>query len=116
MKPALKKTLMAVACRSQYRQPRMRSPWTVRVRFLTVVRNRCTENIANDNKQLPYLAQAWIVMRNRKNHHRTIVVTPPVQRLSRGRKRWSVWPAPRISANCHIRESLFYFNLREIPP
>lgn len=30
-----------------------------------------TLNVANDNKQLPYLAQAWIENEKQENHHRT---------------------------------------------
>lgn len=40
MKPALKKTLMAVACLSAAPATRLLSPWTVHVRFLMAMRNR----------------------------------------------------------------------------
>lgn len=39
-KTALKKTLMAVACLSAVPAAQAAISWTVRVRFLTVVRNR----------------------------------------------------------------------------
>ncbi|EGF7347964.1 fimbria/pilus periplasmic chaperone [Escherichia coli] len=75
-------------------------------------------NISNDNKQLPYLAQAWI--ENEKQEKITtgpIVVTPPVQRLEPGAKSMvRLAGTPELSQLPQDRESLFYFNLREIPP
>lgn len=74
-------------------------------------------NISNENKDLPYLAQAWIENAQHKKVSTPLVVTPPVQRLEAGGK-----SAVRISASPEAlalpqdRESLFYFNLREIPP
>lgn len=77
-----------------------------------------TLNIVNDNKQLPYLAQAWI--ENEKQEKITtgpIIVTPPVQRLEPGAKSMvRLAGAPELSQLPQDRESLFYFNLREIPP
>lgn len=77
-----------------------------------------TLSISNDNKQLPYLAQAWL--ENDKKEKITtgpLVVTPPVQRMEPGTKSLvRVASTPAISALPQDRESLFYFNLREIPP
>lgn len=77
-----------------------------------------TLNISNDNNQLPYLAQAWIEDENQKKITTgPIVVTPPVQRLEPGEK-----SMVRLSSMSDVnnlpkdRESIFYFNLREIPP
>ncbi len=50
-----------------------------------------TLNIANDNKQLPYLARAWV--ENEKKKKITtgpIIATPPVQRLEPGSRVWFV--------------------------
>lgn len=75
-------------------------------------------NISNDNKQLPYLAQAWL--ENDKNEKITsgpLVITPPIQRMEPGSKSMvRVSSTPEISKLPQDRESLFYFNLREIPP
>lgn len=77
-----------------------------------------TLNIANDNKQLPYLAQAWMEDTHQKKISTgPIVVTPPVQRLEPGAKSLlRLATTPDASKLPQDRESLFYFNLREIPP
>ncbi len=118
IKPALKKTLMAVAClgalpsaQAAISLDRTRAIFNGGERSMTL-------NIANDNKQLPYLAQAWV--ENEKQEKITtgpIVVTPPVQRLEPGAKSMvRLSGTPDISRLPQDRESLFYFNLREIPP
>ena len=118
MKPALKKTLMAVACLSAV--PTVQSAISLdRTRAIfNGGEKSMTLNVANDNKQLPYLAQAWI--ENDKQEKITagpIVVTPPVQRLEPGAKSMvRLTTSPDISKLPQDRESLFYFNLREIPP
>lgn len=75
-------------------------------------------NISNDNKQLPYLAQAWLEDADQnKLEQGPLVVTPPVQRLEPGGKsvlRITATPGAKLLAQ--NKESLFYFNLREIPP
>ncbi|CNI65841.1 fimbrial biogenesis chaperone [Yersinia pekkanenii] len=74
-------------------------------------------NISNENKTLPYLAQSWIENEQQQKVTTPLVATPPVQRVEAGKK-----SAVRISATPDAlklpqdRESLFYFNLREIPP
>jgi len=118
VKPALKKALMAVACLSSV---------PVAQAAISLDRTRVifnggetsmTLNISNDNKQLPYLAQAWVENdRQEKITAGPIIATPPLQRLEPGEKsmvRLSV--TPDISKLPQDRESLFYFNLREIPP
>ncbi|MBV8043998.1 molecular chaperone [Pluralibacter sp.] len=77
-----------------------------------------TLNIANDNKQLPYLAQAWIEnAQQEKITAGPLVATPPVQRLEPGAKSMvRLMSTQDISSLPQDRESLFYFNLREIPP
>jgi chaperone protein PapD len=75
-------------------------------------------NISNDNKQLPYLAQTWLEDADQKKLEQgPLVVTPPVQRLEPGGKsvlRVTATSGAKLLAQ--DRESLFYFNLREIPP
>ncbi|EHB7665900.1 molecular chaperone [Escherichia coli] len=75
-------------------------------------------NIVNENNQLPYLAQSWL--ENDKHDKITVgplVVTPPVQRMDAGMKsQLRVMATPDINKLPQDRESLFYFNLREIPP
>lgn len=118
MKPSMKKALMVITCLTAV---------PVAQAAISLDRTRVifnggeksiTLNIANDNKQLPYLAQAWID--NDKQIKITagpIVATPPVQRLEPGAKSMvRLTTTPDISKLPQDRESLFYFNLREIPP
>ncbi|AKH88326.1 fimbria/pilus periplasmic chaperone [Edwardsiella tarda] len=80
--------------------------------------NSMSLNIANDNKQLPYLAQAWLEDEHgKKITIGPLIVTPPVQRVEPGAKSIvRVSATPAINELPQDRESLFYFNLREIPP
>ncbi|HHX0267580.1 TPA: fimbrial biogenesis chaperone [Escherichia coli] len=120
IKPAIKKALMAVACLSAI------STTTVDA-AISLDRTRAifnggeksmTLNISNDNKQLPYLAQSWL--ENDKQEKITtgpLVITPPVQRMEPGAKSLvRISSTPEIEKFPQDRESLFYFNLREIPP
>ncbi len=77
-----------------------------------------TLNISNDNEQLPYLAQAWIEGADHvKQNNGPLVVTPPVQRLEPSSKSMVKITATSLAKNLpQDKESLFYFNLREIPP
>ncbi|ALX95761.1 fimbria/pilus periplasmic chaperone [Serratia sp. JSRIV001] len=74
-------------------------------------------NISNQNKQLPYLAQSWIEDAQGNKITSPLVVLPPVQRVEAGEKsqiKVQVLPAANLLAR--DRETLYYFNLREIPP
>jgi len=74
-------------------------------------------NISNENKNLPYLAQGWIEDAQGNKVSSPMTVLPPVQRLEAGAKsQVKVQTSPAMSALPQDRESLFYFNLREIPP
>ena len=74
-------------------------------------------NISNNNKQLPYLAQGWIENADGQKIQSPLVVLPPVQRLEPGKSsQVKIEALPAISSLPQDRESLFYFNLREIPP
>lgn len=75
-------------------------------------------NITNENQQLPYLAQVWLEdSEHKKITTGPLVVTPPVQRMEAGGKsQVRIMTVPAISNLPKDRESLFYFNLREIPP
>ncbi|ENS0954010.1 fimbria/pilus periplasmic chaperone [Escherichia coli] len=118
MKSALKKTLMAVAYLSAVPAAQGAISLDRTRAIFNGGEKSMTLNITNDNKQLPYLAQAWI--ENEKKEKITtgpIIVTPPVQRLEPGSKSMiRLTSAPDISSLPQDRESLFYFNLREIPP
>ncbi|WP_423244831.1 fimbria/pilus periplasmic chaperone [Erwinia persicina] len=74
-------------------------------------------NVSNENKQLPYLAQGWIEDASGKKISSPLTVLPPVQRIEPGAKsQVKVQGLPAVNALPQDRESLFYFNMREIPP
>ncbi|WP_320734290.1 fimbria/pilus periplasmic chaperone [Enterobacter kobei] len=74
-------------------------------------------SISNENKQLPYLAQGWVEDAHGKKITSPLTVLPPVQRLEPGAKsQVKVQGLPATSTLPQDRETLFYFNLREIPP
>lgn len=74
-------------------------------------------NLSNENKNLPYLAQAWIEDAQGNKINSPLTVLPPVQRVEPGAKsQVKVQTTPAVSALPQDRETLFYFNLREIPP
>ncbi len=74
-------------------------------------------NLTNDNKELPFLAQAWMEDENYQKISSPLVALPPLQRLEPGSKSVvRVTTLPEASALPQDRESMFYFNVREIPP
>ncbi|CAI1948935.1 Chaperone protein papD precursor [Serratia fonticola] len=74
-------------------------------------------NISNDNKALPYLAQSWIEDAQGNKINSPLTVLPPVQRIEPGAKsQVKIQGLATINSLPQDRESLFYFNLREIPP
>ena len=73
--------------------------------------------ITNNNTQLPYLAQGWIEDEQGNKITSPLIVLPPVQRLEPGRKsQVKVQSLPAIKSLPQDRETVYYFNLREIPP
>ncbi|MEZ2604122.1 fimbria/pilus periplasmic chaperone [Kluyvera intermedia] len=77
-----------------------------------------TINIENRNKLLPYLAQSWLEDKDGKKISSPLTALPPIQRIEPGMK--SQVKLQGITAGLlqlpQDKESLFYFNLREIPP
>ncbi len=74
-------------------------------------------NISNENKQLPYLAQGWIENEKGEKISEPFTVLPPVQRLEPSAKsQVKIQSLPGTAVLPQDRESVFYFNLREIPP
>ncbi|MFP2239773.1 fimbria/pilus periplasmic chaperone [Pseudescherichia vulneris] len=74
-------------------------------------------NISNQNQKLPYLAQGWLEDANGNKINSPLTVLPPVQRIEPGAKS-QVKVQALLAANtlAQDKETLFYFNLREIPP
>lgn len=74
-------------------------------------------NIKNENQKLPYLAQAWIEDTQGQKISSPFVILPPVQRVDANQKSIvRIASVPAIDSLPKDRESIYYFNLREIPP
>ncbi|HEK2815657.1 TPA: fimbria/pilus periplasmic chaperone [Proteus mirabilis] len=74
--------------------------------------------IRNDNAELPYLAQSWLEDDSEKKLEiGPIIATPPIQRMEpKSTSLVRLSTTPDIAKLPQDRESLFYYNLREIPP
>lgn len=93
---------------------------------LTVDRSRLIINesdksvsvkITNRNANTPYLLQGWIEDERENKTINSLMVLPPVQRIEGGEKTLiRVQKLPDITLLPTDRESVFYLNIREIPP
>lgn len=73
--------------------------------------------ITNENQRLPYLAQGWIENAQGEKISAPLTVLPPVQRIEAGEKsQVKIQALSSINLLAQNKETLFYFNLREIPP
>lgn len=74
-------------------------------------------SVSNENKEKPYLAQAWLEDANGKKLSSYFVITPPVQRIEPGNKSMiKINTLPDISSLPQDRESIFWLSVREVPP
>ncbi|WP_261110677.1 fimbria/pilus periplasmic chaperone [Serratia liquefaciens] len=74
-------------------------------------------NISNQNKQLPYLAQGWLEDEEGNKIQSPMTVLPPVQRVEPGKpSQVKIQALPAAKQLPQDRETVYYFNLREIPP
>lgn len=74
-------------------------------------------SISNHNKQLPYLAQGWIEDDKGNKIQSPLMVLPPVQRIEPGKlSQVKIQALPMVKTLPQDRETVYYFNLREIPP
>lgn len=74
-------------------------------------------NVSNHNKQLPYLAQGWIEDEQGNKIQSPLTVLPPVQRIEPGKpSQVKIQALPAAKQLPQDRETVYYFNLREIPP
>ncbi|MFJ3264861.1 fimbria/pilus periplasmic chaperone [Serratia liquefaciens] len=74
-------------------------------------------NLSNQNKQLPYLAQGWIEDEQGNKIQSPLTVLPPVQRIEPGKpSQVRIQALPTVKTLPQDRETIYYFNLREIPP
>ncbi|AHG22484.1 hypothetical protein Z042_24895 [Chania multitudinisentens RB-25] len=75
--------------------------------------------VRNQNQELPYLAQGWLedTQGVKLEGQSAFTVLPPVQRVEpKGQTQVKIQAMPGANLLPQDRESLFYFNLREIPP
>ncbi len=74
-------------------------------------------SVSNQNKQLPYLAQGWLEDEQGNKVQSPLTVLPPVQRIEPGKpSQVKIQALPAAKTLPQDRETLYYFNLREIPP
>ncbi|NDJ59240.1 fimbria/pilus periplasmic chaperone [Enterobacteriaceae bacterium 4M9] len=74
-------------------------------------------NVTNRNERDPYLAQAWLEDEQEQKLSGPLMVLPPLQRVEAGTKTLvRIQALPDATSLPQDRESVFWFNLREIPP
>lgn len=75
--------------------------------------------VRNQNTELPYLAQGWLEddQGTKLEGNSAFTVLPPVQRVEpKGQTQVKIQATAGANLLPQDRESLFFFNLREIPP
>ncbi len=73
--------------------------------------------VDNQSKALPYLALSWIEDENGRKEDNHFMALPPIQRIEAGASsQVRIVKQAAASQLPKDRESLFYFNLREVPP
>lgn len=75
--------------------------------------------VRNQNSELPYLAQGWLedAYGTKLEGNNVFTVLPPVQRVEpKGQTQVKIQSTAGTNLLPQDRESLFFFNLREIPP
>ncbi|HCT1400046.1 TPA: fimbria/pilus periplasmic chaperone [Morganella morganii] len=76
-----------------------------------------TLSVSNSSEKLPYLAQSWIENDKGVKIQSPFMAIPPIQRIEPKKpSQVKIEKLPVISQLPQDRESLFYFNFREIPP
>ncbi|TQI79102.1 P pilus assembly chaperone PapD [Serratia fonticola] len=74
-------------------------------------------NVANRNTQDPYLAQVWLENEQEQKISGPLMILPPVQRIEpNGKTLVRVQALADLASLPKDRESVYWFNLREIPP
>lgn len=73
--------------------------------------------LTNESKDVPFLAQSWIEDATGKRSENFLLALPPLQRIDGGKKaQVRIMTLPAVSSLPKDRETLFYYNIREIPP
>ena len=73
--------------------------------------------IFNKNKDLPYLAQAWMENEKSEKINSPFIIVPPIQRVEPNQaSQVRIEALPNVAQLPQDRETVYYFNLREVPP
>ncbi|EHO0178198.1 fimbria/pilus periplasmic chaperone [Salmonella enterica] len=73
--------------------------------------------LSNQSKTQPYLAQSWVDDASGNRSESYLLALPPLQRIDAGKKtQVRIMALPAVASLARDRETLFYFNVREIPP
>ncbi|AXH63026.1 MULTISPECIES: fimbria/pilus periplasmic chaperone [Providencia] len=73
--------------------------------------------LTNEHLTSPYLAQAWIENDKDEKVNSPFIVTPPVHRIEANSKsQIKIQTIPAVAQLPKDRESVYYLNVREIPP
>ncbi|MGG6136676.1 fimbria/pilus periplasmic chaperone [Pantoea allii] len=75
-----------------------------------------TLTVTNHNKEAPYLAQSWVEDASGKKLENEFIALPPLQRIEPNSKGQIKVQVMGKDSHAQDRESLYYFNVREIPP
>ncbi|BBG59981.1 fimbrial protein StfD [Providencia rustigianii] len=79
--------------------------------------NSISLTVSNKNNQLPYLAQGWMQVPNGEKLTSYFTILPPIQRINAGQtSQLRIEALPDVVKLPQDRETMFFFNLREIPP
>lgn len=74
-------------------------------------------SIINHSKKSPYLAQSWLENERGEKITTPLTVLPPLQRVEKDSTvQVNIMPLPSAAQLPQDRESLFFYNLQEIPP
>lgn len=74
-------------------------------------------DLKNANSKLPYLAQSWVEDEKGVKITSPLIVVPPVQRIEPSAiGQVKIQGMPALASLPQDRETLFYYNVREIPP
>ena len=85
--------------------------------IITEKESSSSANLSNTSPDIPFLAQSWV--EDAEGHKITspLMVLPPLQRINGGQKGIArVTKTGAVNSLPQDRESLFYLNVREIPP
>ncbi len=85
--------------------------------IITEKDSSASANLSNTSPDVPFLAQSWVEDDKGQKINAPLMVLPPLQRINGGQKGIArVTKTAGIESLPKDRESLFYLNVREIPP